>query len=96
MQFGVGRLADIHRLVGRNALARNFVALEFALGEDRQDVVEFLDLLDFDALEDAALGGELGLPAFDVGDVDRIRLGEGLQVRVELAAWKARRAVIKP
>ena len=76
MQLGIGRLSDVHRLVGRDALAGNLVALELALGEDRQDVVEFLDLLDFDALQHAALGGELRLPAFDVGDVDRVRLGD--------------------
>ena len=70
MQLGIGRLSDVHRLVGRDALAGNLVAFELALGEDRQDVVEFLDLLDFDALQHAALGGELRLPAFDVGDVD--------------------------
>jgi len=52
------------------------VPLEFALGKDRQNVVEFLDLPDLDALQDPALGGEFGLPAFDVGDVDRIGLGD--------------------
>ena len=51
------------------------MAVDLALGEDRQDVVEFLDLLDFDALDHAALGGELGLPSLEVGDVDRVRAG---------------------
>ena len=59
VQLGIGRLGDVHGLVGRDALARNFVTLELALGEDRQNVVEFLDLLDLDALQNAALGGEL-------------------------------------
>ena len=76
VQIGIGRLGDVHRLVGRDALARNLVAVELAFGEDRQDVVEFLDLLHLDALQHAALGGELRLPAFDVGDVDRVRLGD--------------------
>jgi hypothetical protein len=63
------------------------VALELTLGEDRQEFVEFLDLLDLDALQHAALGRELRLPAFDVGDVDRVGLsdeavdgGGGIQV----------------
>ena len=74
MQIGRIGLGDVHRFVGRDALARNLVAVDLALGEDRQDVVELLDLLDLDALDHAALGSELGLPAFEVGDVDRVRL----------------------
>src|ERR1700733_4430159 len=35
VQLGVGGLGDVHRLVGRDALAWNLVALELALGEDR-------------------------------------------------------------
>ena len=54
----------------------DLVTVDLALGEDRQDVVELLDLLHLDALQDAALGGELGLPALDVRDVDRVRLGD--------------------
>ena len=52
------------------------MAFEFALGEDRQDVVEFLDLLHLDALQDTALGRELRLPAFDIGNVDGIGLSD--------------------
>ena len=55
---------------------RESVALEFTLGEDRQDVVEFLDLLHLDALQDTALGRELRLPAFDIGNVDGMGLGD--------------------
>ncbi len=50
------------------------MTIDFAFGEDRQDIVEFLDLLDFDSLNHRALRGQLGLPAFEVGDVNRIRL----------------------
>ena len=50
------------------------MTFELALGEDRQNVVEFLDLLDLNALQDTALGRELRLPAFDIGNVDRIGL----------------------
>ena len=75
MQFGRIGLCDIHRLIGRNALPRNLVAVDLAFGEDRQNVVELLDLLDFDALDHAALGGELGLPSLEVGDIDRVQAG---------------------
>ena len=50
------------------------MTFELALGEDRQNVVEFLDLLYLNALQDTALGRELRLPAFDIGNVDRIGL----------------------
>jgi len=39
-------------------------------------VIEFLDLLGLDALDHAALGGELGLPALEVRDVDAVGLGD--------------------
>ena len=61
---------------GRDALAGDRLALEFTLGEDRQEVVELLDALGLDALDDAALAGELGLPPFEVGDVDGVGLGD--------------------
>ncbi|MGY4349239.1 hypothetical protein ACVWXM_005732 [Bradyrhizobium sp. GM7.3] len=59
-QIGRIGLGDIHGLVGRDALARDLVTVDLALGKDRQDVVELLDLLDLDALDHAALGSELG------------------------------------
>ena len=74
VQLGGVRLGEIERLIRRDALTRNLVAVEFAFGEDRQEIVEFLDLLGLDALDHAALGGEFGLPAFEIGDVDRVGL----------------------
>jgi hypothetical protein len=50
------------------------VSVDLALGKDRQDVVEFLDLLDLNALDHRPLRSQFGLPAFEVGDVNRIRL----------------------
>ena len=52
------------------------MTLELAFGKDRKDVVEFLDLLHLNALQYAAPGGELRLPAFDVGDINRVGLGD--------------------
>ena len=74
VQVGRIRLVDVHRLVGRDALARDQLPIEFTLGEDRQEIVEFLDLLDIDALDHAALGREFGLPALEIGDIDSVRL----------------------
>ena len=52
------------------------LAGELALGEDRQEVVVFLDLGDLDALDHAALGGELRLPSLEIGNVDGVGLGD--------------------
>ena len=76
MQIGRIRVLDVHRLIGRNALARNLVPVEFTLGENRQEIIEFLDLLDVDALDHASLGGELGLPALEIRDIHTVRLGD--------------------
>ena len=52
------------------------MAVEFALSEDRQKIIELPDLLNTDTLDDAAFGSKLGLPSLEVGNVDRIGLGD--------------------
>ncbi len=76
VQIGRIRFLDVHRFIGRDALTRNLLPVEFALGENRQEIVEFLDLLDVDALDHAALGSEFGLPALEIRDIHGVRLGD--------------------
>src|SRR6266700_395378 len=76
VQIGRIRFLDVHRLIRRDALTRNLLPVEFALGENRQKIVEFLDLLDVNTLDHAALGSEFGLPALEIRDIHGVRLGD--------------------
>ena len=58
------------------------------------DASNSLIFLTLDALQHAALGGELRLPAFDVGDVDRVRLGD--EPRASSKATRIPRQGISP
>ena len=76
VQFGGIGLFNIERFVRRDSLTRNLVTIQFTLGEDGEEIVELLDLLGLDTLDHPALGRQLGLPAFEVRDVDAVRLGD--------------------
>ena len=67
---------QIHRLIGRDALTRDLLALVFALGENRQHIAEAGNLLDVDPLQNPARNSDFGLPSLQVGDVDTLRLGD--------------------